>query len=164
MNIFSKSQQKNKKVLLLISLLAFILICLIREQWQIKNLWSQVLILIVAYGLGIFLMFGDEKYLQNIYTEKLEEKVLITRSPLFLLTLPLLSIFMLTSTGSIAGMALILAINLVILIEIWQLAGQNQKFNQYFLTAVKKKVTNLEIKIIKIIFLLYFLILLFLLA
>jgi hypothetical protein len=70
---------------------------------------------------------------------------------------------MLTSTGSLVGIALIMAINLVILIEIWQLAPQQKVFNQYFLQGIKKEILLSEIKIVKFVVLIYFLILLILL-
>jgi len=163
MSVFSDDQEKIKKISLLSILVLFILWWLIKEQWQINEIWSQILLFIFAYGLGLFLMLGDEKYLQKIYADELEKKILITRSPLFVITLPLLSIFVLTSTGSLAGIALMMAINLVVLIEVWQLAGQPKAFNQYFLQGAKKQIILSEIKIIKIITLLYFLLLLFLL-
>jgi hypothetical protein len=163
MSVFTKSQQKIKKAFLFVTLILFVLIWLFREDWQIDKFYLQILMFIFAYGLGLFLMLGDEKYLQKIYTEELEKKILITRSPLFLIILPFLSVFMLTSTGSIAGIALILALNLVILIEIYQLASQTEKFNQYFLIGIKKKISSSEIKIVKTVFFIYFLLLLFLL-
>lgn len=162
MKVFSDYQEKIKKIILFISLALYVLIWLVRGQWQIAELWSQILFFIVAYGVGLFLMLGDEKYLQKIYSDELEEKILITRSPLFLLVLPFLSIFMLTSTGSIVGMGLILGLNLVVIIEIWQLASNEEIFNQFFLQRVKKQITLSEIQIIKIVALIYFLILLFL--
>jgi hypothetical protein len=164
MNIFTQSQLRTKKILLFIALILFILIYLVRGQQQLTGLWQQSLLFIFAYGVGLFLMLGDEKYLQKIYVEELKQKTLITRNPLFLISLPFLSIFILTSTGSVAGIALILAINLVIFIEIFQLAPQIQKFNQYFLIGIKKKITKPEIKTIKIACFIYFLILLFLLC
>jgi len=162
MKIFSDQQEKIKKIILFISLILFIIIWLVRGQWQIAELWFSILVFIIAYGLGLFLMLGDEKYLQKIYSDELEKKILITRSPLFLLILPFLSIFMLTSTGSIAGMGLILGLNLVVIIEIWQLTYQTEKFNQLFLQGVKKHLVLSEIQIIKISASIYFLILLFL--
>jgi len=164
MRIFTKSQQKNKKIFLLLALFLFILVWLIKEKWQIAGLWQEIFLFIFAYSLGLFLMLGDEKYLQKVYAAELEQKILITRTPLFLIGLPFLSIFMLTSTGSIVGIALILAINLVIFIEIFQLTTQSEKFNQHFLMGAKNKMTLLEIKIVKIVFIIYFLILLFLLS
>jgi hypothetical protein len=162
MNIFDQQQEKIKKIILFAVLILFILWWLIKVQWQISGIWSEILLFIFAYGLGLFLILGDEKYLQKIYGDELEKKILITRSPLFLLVLPVLSIFMLTSTGSLAGIALIMAINLVLLIEIWQLANQREVFNQYFLQGIKKEISLSEIRIIKFIALFYFLILLIL--
>ena len=163
MSVFSDDQVKTKKISLLLVLVLFILWWLIGEQWQINEIWSQILLFIFAYGLGLFLMLGDEKYLQKIYADELEKKILITRSPLFIITLPFLSIFMFSSTGSLAGMGLMIAINLVVIIEVWQLANRKKVFNQYFLQGAKKQITLSEIKIIKIITFIYFLLLLFLL-
>lgn len=162
MSVFNQQQEKIKKIILFAVLILFILWWLNKVEWQISSSWSEILFFIVAYGLGLFLTLGDEKYLQKIYGDELDKKILITRSPLFLLVLPVLSIFMLTSTGSLAGMALIMAINLVILIEIWQLAPQQKIFNQYFLQGIKKEISLSEIRIIKFIALFYFLILLIL--
>lgn len=162
MSVFNQQQEKIKKIILFAVLILFILWWLNKVEWQINSSWSEILFFIVAYGLGLFLTLGDEKYLQKIYGDELDKKILITRSPLFLLVLPVLSIFMLTSTGSLAGIALIMAINLVILIEIWQLAPQQKIFNQYFLQGIKKEISLSEIRIIKFIALFYFLILLIL--
>lgn len=160
MNVFDNKQENVKKLLILIMLLIYTLVWIIKENWQISNSWSQILFFIFSYGLGLFVMLGDEKYLQKIYADELEKKILITRSPLFILILPLLSIFMFTSTGSIAGIGLIMALNLVLLIEIWQLAKQKSLFNQYFLQGAKKQMNLSEINIIKIIVSIYCLLLL----
>ncbi|KUK78912.1 MAG: hypothetical protein XD95_0713, partial [Microgenomates bacterium 39_7] len=64
--------------------------------------------------------------------------------------------------GSLAGIALIMAINLAILIEIWQLAPQQKVFNQYFLQGIKKDISLSEIRIVKFVALIYFFLLLFL--
>jgi hypothetical protein len=162
MNVFTQRQETIKKIIIIVVLILFILWWLIKAHWQITSIWSDILFFIFAYGLGLFLILGDEKYLQKIYADELENKILITRSPLFLLVLPVLSVFMLTSTGSLAGIALIMAINLTLLIEIWQLASQQKLFNQYFLHGVKKDLSLSEITIVKFAILIYFLILLFL--
>jgi hypothetical protein len=162
MTVFNKNQEYIKKILLMFMLILFILMWLIADNWRIDTIWTQIILFIFAYGLGLFLMLGDEKYLQKIYADELEEKILITRSPLFILILPFLSIFILTSSGSVPGMALIMAINFVMLIEIWQLASQEKLFNQFFLQGIKKKLSLEEIQIVKIGFLIYFLFLLFL--
>lgn len=162
MNVFNKQQKRNKIILLLLFLISFILFCLMKREWQLKDSCLEYLLFILSYGLGTALMLGDEKYLQQIYAEEMNKKLLITRSPLFLLSLALLSIFILTSTGSIAGAGLILALNIVICIEIWQLAPKIDIFNHYFMNAGEKQLNLSEIKIIKIAVSIYFLLLLFL--
>ncbi len=163
MKIFNKKEEQVKKIILLVVLILFVLFLLIKQHWDITNSWSQILLFIFSYGLGLFLMLGDEKYLQKIYLDELEEKILITRSPLFVLILPFLSIFVLTSTGSIVGIGLIMALNLVTLIEIWQLSTKEDLFNQNFLQNTKKRVNLSEIRIIQIVSSIYFLLILFLL-
>lgn len=163
MKIFNKKEEQVKKIILLVVLILFVLFLLIKQHWDISNSWSQILLFIFSYGLGLFLMLGDEKYLQKIYLDELEEKILITRSPLFVLILPFLSIFVLTSTGSIVGIGLIMALNLVTLIEIWQLSTKEDLFNQNFLQNTKKRVNLSEIRIIQIVSSIYFLLILFLL-
>lgn len=162
MGVFNQQQEKIKKFIVLAVLFLFILWWLAKAQWQMASVWSEILLFIVAYGLGLLLISGDEKYLQKIYGGELEKKILITRTPLFLLVLPILSVFILTSTGSLAGIALIMAINLAILIEIWQLAPQQKVFNQYFLQGIKKDISLSEIRIVKFVALIYFFLLLFL--
>lgn len=163
MKIFNKKEEQVKKIILLVALVLFVLFLLIKQHWEITSSWSQILLFIFSYGLGLFLMLGDEKYLQKIYLDELEEKILITRSPLFILILPFLSIFVLTSTGSVAGIGLIMALNLVIFIEIWQLSTKEELFNQNFLQNTKKRVNLSEIRIIQIVSSVYFLLILFLL-
>ncbi|NLG06607.1 MAG: hypothetical protein GX559_02830 [Candidatus Pacebacteria bacterium] len=163
MKIFNKKEEQVKKIILLVVLILFVLFLLIKQHWDISNSWSQILLFIFSYGLGLFLMLGDEKYLQKIYLDELEEKILITRSPLFILILPFLSIFVLTSTGSVVGIGLIMALNLVILIEIWQLSTKEDLFNQNFLQNTKKRVNLSEMRIIQIVSSAYFLLILFLL-
>lgn len=163
MSIFNKKEEQVKKIILLVALISFVLFLLIKQDWEITSLWSQILLFIFSYGLGLFLMLGDEKYLQKLYLDELEEKILITRSPLFILILPFLSIFVLTSTGSIVGTGLITALNLVILIEIWQLSTKEDLFNQNFLQNTKKRVNLSEMRIIQIVSSVYFLLILFLL-
>lgn len=163
MSIFNKKEEQIKKIILLVALIFFVLFFLIKQDWKITNSWSQILLFIFSYGLGLFLMLGDEKYLQKLYLDELEEKILITRSPLFILILPFLSIFVLTSTGSIVGTGLITALNLVILIEIWQLSTKEDLFNQNFLQNTKKRVNLSEMRIIQIVSSVYFLLILFLL-
>jgi len=137
--IFSK-KQIIFKVLFSFSLLIFLII--FYQAW--KNIAS-LSAFIGAYCVGIFLLYLDEHILYRLYTEKIGSSVqdsshfpsLASRNFLFLLILPFLSIFVLTSSGSILGIALILAINFYLLIEMWQLRDEPLLFKDRFLATFK---------------------------
>lgn len=141
-NIFSKKQMIFK-VLFSFSLLVFLII--FYQAWQ--NTIS-LLSFIGAYFVGIFLLYFDEQFLYKFYDEKIDKSVqdnshfssLATRNSMFLLILPLLSIFVLTSSGSILGIALILAINFYLLIEMWQLRDEFLLFKDRFLDMLQIQV------------------------
>lgn len=142
-NIFSQKQIAFK-ILFSFSLLIFLII--FYQAWQ--NLLS-LISFIGAYLAGIFLLYFDEQFLYKFYDEKIDSSVqdashfstLATRNFMFLLILPLLSIFVLTSSGSILGIALILAINFYLLIEMWQLRDEFLLFKDRFLAMSKLQVT-----------------------
>lgn len=132
--IFSK-RQIFIKVLGSLSLLVFLIIYF--QAWQ--NLQSLV-IFIFAYLCGVAFLFADEQFLYKFYEEKIDTSFqesshfsnLASRNFLFLLLLPLLSLFVLTSSGSLWGIAIVLAINFYLLIEMWQLKGQPILLKQRF--------------------------------
>lgn len=142
-NVFSKKQIAFK-VLFSFSLLIFLII--FYQAWQ--NILSLVGF-IGAYLTGVFLLYFDEQFLYKFYDEKIDLSIqdsshfstLATRNSMFLLILPFLSIFVLTSSGSILGIALILAINFYLLIEMWQLRDEFLLFKDRFLTTSKLQVT-----------------------
>lgn len=133
--IFSK-KQIIFKVLFSFSLLIFLII--FYKAWQ--NLISLISFL-GAYFVGVFLLYFDEQFLYKIYEEKIGSSVqeeshfsaLASRNFLFLLLLPFLSIFVVTSSGSILGIALVLAMNFYLLIEMWQLKNEFLLFKDRFL-------------------------------
>jgi len=141
--LFSKKQVIFKTFFPL-SLLVFLI--LFFKAWQ--NTGS-LIAFIGAYILGIFLLYIDEQYLYKFYVEKIDSSfennshlsALASRNFLFLLILPLLSIFVLTSSGSILGIALILAINFYLLIEMWQLRHKTLLFKERFLSMFKIEIT-----------------------
>ena len=141
--LFSKKQIIFKTFSPL-SLLVFLIIFF--KAWQ--NAGS-LIAFIGAYVLGIFLLYIDEQYLYKFYIEKIDLpsetsshlSVLASRNFLFLLILPLLSVFVITSSGSILGIALILAINSYLLIEMWQLRYETLLFKERFLSAFKIEIT-----------------------
>lgn len=142
-NLFSK-KQIIFKVLFSFSLL--ILLVVFFRAWQ--NV-SSLIAFIAAYFLGVFLLYADEQFLYKFYDEKIGSSIqsdshfpsLASRNSLFLFILPLLSIFVLTSSGSILGIALILSINFYLLIEMWQLRDEFLIFKERFLVTSKIQVT-----------------------
>ncbi len=142
-NIFSK-KQLTLKVIFSFLLLFFLIVFF--EAW--RNWWS-FLTFALAYTLGIALLFFDEQFLYKNYIEKIDLSIedsshfpmLATRNFLFLLALPFLSIFVLTSSGSVFGIALILAINFYLLIEMWQLKNEFLLFKDRFLAMSKIQIT-----------------------
>lgn len=142
-NIFSK-KQIIFKVFFSFSLLIFLIV--FYKAWQ--NALS-LISFIGAYLVGIFLLYFDEQFLYKFYDEKIDSSTqdnshfstLATRNSMFLLILPFLSIFVLTSSGSILGIALILAINFYLLIEMWQLRNEFLLFKDRFLNMLQIKVS-----------------------
>jgi hypothetical protein len=143
-NSFSK-KQLLLKVVLTCALLVFLIVFF--QAWQ--NVASLIGFM-AAYFLGIILLYLDEQYLYKFYIEKTGDSientshfsVLASRNLLFLLLLPLLSIFVLTSSGSLLGIALILSINLYLLIEMWQLRSEPLLFKERFLSVFKGQVNQ----------------------
>ncbi len=123
------------KVLASLSLLFFLI--LFFQAWQ--NL-SSLFMFVFAYLCGITLLYADEQFLYRFYEEKIDLNLqnsshfssLASRNFLFLLLLPFLSLFVLTSSGSLWGIAFILAINCYLLIEMWQLKNQPELLQQRF--------------------------------
>lgn len=141
-SIFSK-KQIIFKILFSLSLLIFLIV--FYQAWQ--NILSLVSF-IGAYLFGVSLLYLDEQYLYKLYEEKIDSttqndshfSALASRNFLFLLLLPFLSIFVLTSSGSILGIALILAINFYLLIEMWQLRDEFLLFKDHFLAMSKMQI------------------------
>ena len=88
------------------------------------------LLFLIGMYLGSLLLYADEQWLYDFYKEQESEVVhkqeqpsfsprLITRSALFLLALIPLTIFVVTSSGSLLGFGMILGIQLGLVIEIW---------------------------------------------
>ena len=140
---FSKKQILFK-IIFSFSLLIFLIIFF--KAWQNT---ASLIGFVGAYLIGVFLLYFDEQFLYKFYTEKIDLSTqsnshfpaLASRNFLFLLILPFLSIFVFTSSGSILGIALILAINFYLLIEMWQLRDEFLLFKERFLTTLKMPIT-----------------------
>lgn len=143
-NIFSKKQVLFKVIA---SVSFLVLLVILFKAWE--NWWS-LISFILAYSMGVVFLFLDEQFLYKFYQEKIDSagyeethfSELASRNFLFLLALPLLSIFVLTSSGSVFGIALIMAINFYLLIEMWQLRDELLLFKDRFLRMSKIQVTR----------------------
>ena len=162
---FSKKQIIFK---LLFSILFLISLVVFFKAWQ--NLTS-LIGFSAAFITGLLLLFLDEQLFYRFYTEKIDGgaqnsshyPALATRNFFFILTLPFLSIFVLTSSGSILGIALILAINFYLLIEMWQLRDEFLLFKDRFFALSKIQINTKLTRNISWIALAYFVFLLLIL-
>lgn len=161
--VFNK---KEKRLQFLIFSLFFLFSIIYFQAWQ--N-WQSLLTFSFAYFLGFFLLLLDEKYLYSFYIEKtyISDKnishentknpaasrdtnsiQLLTRHPLFIISLFLMGVFVLTSTGSVAGMALVISLNLFLFLEILQLRKEPLLFVQRFFASSKLLLSRKEIRLI----------------
>src|SRR3989304_7414706 len=92
MNQASASQRLGLKVLIILAYIS-VFFLLISSPWSL--FWFGVG---VISGMGFLL--ADERFLHRFYDEKPTDRFLASRSPLFLLSLMPLTVFILTSSGS----------------------------------------------------------------
>jgi len=163
--IFTKKEILFK---LIFSLLFLISLVIFYKAWQ--NL-ATLIAFVLAYSAAVLLLYLDEQFLYKFYAEKIDNgeesalhfPALASRNFFFILILPFLSIFVLTSSGSVLGIALILAINFYLLIEIWQLRDEFLLFKDRFFALSKIRTSSKLVHKISWIALFYFVFLLFVL-
>lgn len=158
MTVLSKKQQQLRNLVLMLPLLVILLLWSWRLEWSLTEYWPKYLLFILGYFLGLALMFADEHYFYAWYADT--DGFLVTRSALFIVCLPLLSIFVFTSTGSALGMALILAINLFLCLEVWLLGANHLLLNQHLNLRLKKDLAINKLNLLRIGLLIYVLFLL----
>ncbi len=108
---------------------------LVREEWKKRRIWS---------------MFST-----ILSGKELQEK-LITRSVFFLIAYVAVAIFVLTSTGSILGIGLVLGIGFHFCVDFIRYRSDLEKFNRHFLWQVKRKFAQQEVLSLVISFCLFF--------
>lgn len=77
--------------------------------------------------------------------ETLQEK-LLTRSVLFLIVYVVMTVFVLTSTGSVVGTGLMLGMGLHYTYDFWRYSRSPEKFAKQYLWQVKKSFSDQEIR------------------
>lgn len=101
----------------------------------------------IGTALGTILMDLDEVIFYKYYLEENETEIkLITRSLLFMLSLIPLGIFLVTSTGSEIGIGLFLGIIATLSIELINYRNRADLFHLRFLSQLKRKLSEQEIK------------------
>jgi uncharacterized membrane-anchored protein YhcB (DUF1043 family) len=115
--------------------------------------WYRYLFFVVGVFLGMLLLIFDEEQLYHYYQDEAdaslqdleqdsmnkesEERFVVTRSTLFLLSLVPLSLFVVTSTGSALGIGFVLGMILGLIIEMWMLRNSSDRFRRRFLRQLK---------------------------
>jgi hypothetical protein len=131
-------QQLNKTdyIKLAIPFLYALIFFLVRD-----NIWKTVFYFVGWYA-GMALMYLDKNVVYKYYYESIHQKDdtfarLVTRSILFIIAYFVLSLFLVTSSGSPLGMGLIMGIGLVLAFELWNSKKFVEFFNHYFIQSKK---------------------------
>lgn len=109
--------------------------------------FGSVLALLAGFYLANILLWADGVILYKQYNElQTEPKQLITRSAMFLISLLLIGLFVITSTSSYIGHGLILGLGVSTLAELYMELKNPVIFQQRFLFQFKRQMTEREIK------------------
>ena len=107
--------------------------------------YFQVLILLAGFYLGNIFLWSDGQFLYRYYNElQTLPRQLLTRSLVFLIAYAGLSIFMITSSGNLIGIGMILGIGTTLAIELWQDMSQLELFQKKYLFQLKRNFSLLE--------------------
>ena len=151
--------------------------------------WFQMLKFLSGGGIGFSLLFVDRivhvfwadgeselsLYVRNFFRNKkfvqglklllkarsIQTK-LTTRSVVFLVSFLPLSIFVLTSTGSLIGTGLIFGLGLHLVADFFSYAQNPQEFKRHFLWQIKREVSDTEVRNLQYFALIFFIFLTFL--
>lgn len=103
---------------------------------------------IIGVLCGVGFLIADEQFLYRKYQEKPADRFLVTRSPLFLLSLIPLAVFVLTSSGSFWANGVMGGMMLLLLLEMTELRRKPPEFDQRFLSNIKGEVSPQHIQVI----------------
>lgn len=113
----------------------------------IPSVWG-IIWFVVGVLCGAGLLVADERSLYRWYREKDDAKFLVSRSPLFLLSLIPLTIFVLTSSGSYWASGVVGGLILWLLLEMTERRADPTAFDQRFLSNIKGEVSPQHIQLI----------------
>ncbi|MFH2118244.1 MAG: hypothetical protein ABII10_00685 [Candidatus Paceibacterota bacterium] len=130
-------------ILKILVILAYLAIFLFLIPWGWHTLWFAVG---VASGVGFLL--GDEQFFARWYREQSTDQFLVTRSPLFLLSLVPLTIFVMTSSGSFWASGMMGSMMLYLLLEMTELKRDPLAFDQRFLQGISGQASAQTVQLI----------------
>ena len=138
----SLAQRWGLKILVLLAYVSLFFF-LLPLSWQL--FW-----LVVGVVCGVAFLLVDESYAYRWYQEKSSAKprFLVSRSPLFLLSLIPLTIFVLTSSGSFWASGMMGGMTLFVLLEMTELRRDPAAFDKRFLPTIKGQVSPQHIQFI----------------
>ena len=167
MKVFEKKELRLKYFILFLFLVSAIVFF---EAWQD---WLSLVLFSLSYVLAVLLMILDDKYFYSFYQEKNDQSIqldshqntnvspfLISRSFYFVIAMPAISIYVLTSTGSVLAIAFVMAINLFLLVEMLQLRAEYLLFKDRFFRELNQTLTKKDVNKICLVAVFYFLFLL----
>ncbi len=104
--------------------------------WLAFQPLTEFLRFLIGLGLGAALLIADERFLSPWYNaaspDQSPRSRLITRSILFLICYVFVTIFVMTSTGSVVGIGVVLALGVLLSVELWQTWRSVVEFQQRF--------------------------------
>lgn len=112
------------------------------DAWPKPSIWSLIL-LAIGLVVGNLLVNIDRQWLQPYYGGR----DLMTQSLLFLLVMAPLGLFVVTSTGSLLGVGLVVGFELQTTWQMIKLCCHVQTFHQTFLLQLKRQLSRPEIKV-----------------
>jgi hypothetical protein len=138
----SLAQRWGLKILVLLAYVSLFFF-LVPLSWQL--FW-----LVTGVVCGVAFLLADESYAYRWYQEKSSSKprFLVSRSPLFLLSLIPLTIFVLTSSGSFWASGMMGGMTLFVLLEMTELRRDPAAFDKRFLPTIKGQVSPQHIQFI----------------
>lgn len=140
----SMAQRLGLKLLVVLAY-ATLFFFLIPQTWLL--IWF-----VVGVLCGVGFLLADDFYLSSFYQEPAQsKKFLVSHSPLFLITLVPLALFVFTSSGSSWASGVVGGMMLFLLLEMTELRQQPVVFNQKFLADSQKNLSTNNVQLILVI-------------
>lgn len=108
-----------------------------------NDIWS-LAFFIAGVVIASLLLWFDQTIGYQYYAEPGQSVQLVTRSPLFIVVMLPVTLFVVTSSGSPLGMGLVLAMGAIICSELWWWRNNLEVLNNRFYVKTDKNLTHTE--------------------